>query len=111
MTSEASRRVCFSCVECGGPIREGEQYQQSVGTPPFCVKCALTYRDLQDAPQGWVGDKRQELPPETIFQHVQAHISKGGSLDDGVFLLTAGEVFTSIADLPRTPARSLPDLE
>jgi hypothetical protein len=105
MTNETNRKVCFSCVECGSSIREGDQYQQSVGTPPYCVKCALTYRDLQGVPQGWRGDKRQELSPETIFQHVQTHISKGGSLDDGAFLLTAGEVFTSIADLPSMPAR------
>lgn len=71
------------CEGCTEPVWEGDLHSyDSENGLVFCEECSPTWRDMQNEPENFYNGDGIYYTAETVKPVIEAHLAKGGSLDD-----------------------------
>lgn len=71
------------CEGCEEPIFDGERYSyDSINAIHLCEECSPSYADMLADPTSFYNNDEEYLTPEQAKDICDAHVAKGGSLDD-----------------------------
>lgn len=73
------------CEGCSEPIFEGDRHSfDRMSDIMMCEDCSPTWHDLLREPESFYNGEDVYYTPETAKAAADAHIAKGGSLDDKI---------------------------